>query len=354
MIKGGAKDETVKGWKAFDKNLCCKNVQYEVGKTYKYQGDVKLCSAGFHFHKDIRNIFDFYHYGSRVCEVSAVGDYSEGGKSVTKEITILRELSAVEIDNLTDSGKFNTGYRNSGEQNSGYRNSGDENSGDENSGDRNSGDRNSGGENSGNRNSGDWNSGYRNSGDWNSGYRNSGEQNFGYRNSGSENSGDRNSGNRNSGDRNSGHWNFGNHNSGNWNSGNHNSGDWNSGNHNSGYLCTESKSYTVFDLPTKASMSIYKWPSFFFFRLLVFVPENKMSEVEKKDNPSYQTVGGYLKTLGYKEAWRISWEKADVEDRKKVLDIPNWNNGKFLEITGIDVERELATGCSGHKTGEEE
>ena len=66
-----------------------------------------------------------------------------------------------------------------------------------------------------------------------------------------------------------------------------------------------------------------------------------MSESEKDDNPSYKTTGGYLKTLGYKEAWRMSWSKADIEDKRKVLDIPNWNNGKFLEITGIDVEREL-------------
>ena len=89
-------------------------------------------------------------------------------------------------------------------------------------------------------------------------------------------------------------------------------------------------------------MLIYKWPSFFFFDLCVFVQEDKMNEAEKEDNPSYKTMGGYLKTLDYKEAWRMSWSKADIEDRKRVLDIPNWNNQKFLEITGIDVERELS------------
>ena len=89
-------------------------------------------------------------------------------------------------------------------------------------------------------------------------------------------------------------------------------------------------------------MSRYEWPLFFFFDLCVFVQEDKMNETEKEDNPSYKTMGGYLKTLGYKEAWRMSWEKAEMEDKKKVLDIPNWDNGKFMEITGIDVERELA------------
>jgi len=126
------------------------------------------------------------------------------------------------------------------------------------------------------------------------------------------------------------------------NSGDRNSGDMNSGDRNSGYLCTKTPKDIVFDLPTETDMSRYEWPPFFFFDLCIFVEEGEMSESEKDDNPSYKTVGGYLKTLDYKEAWRMSWSKADIEDKKRVLDIPNWNNQKFLEITGINVERELA------------
>ena len=260
--------EATKGWKAFDRNLCCRDFQYEVGKTYKRYGDMELCSAGFHFHKDIRNIFDFYAYGSRVCEVSAVGGYSEGGKSVTNEITILRELSGIEIDALTNKGRFN-------------------------SEDRNSGDRNSGDLNSGNRNSGDWNTG---------------NLNFGYRNSGNLNFGDMNSGDRNTGYRNSGDNNSGERNSGNLNSGNHNSGDMNSGDMNSGYLSISSgtSEHMVFDLPTEKEMQSYEWPIFFNFELCDFVEEKDMNEYEKEENSSHETVGGYLKTLGYKEAWRMS------------------------------------------------
>ena len=130
-------------------------------------------------------------------------------------------------------------------------------------------------------------------------------------------------------------------NSGDRNSGDRNSGDKNSGDMNSGYLCTGTPKDIVFDLPTETNMRIYKWPLFFFSDLYVFVEENEMNESEKRKNPSYKTTGGYLKTLGYKEAWRMSWSKADIEDKKKVLDIPNWDNRKFLQITGIDVEREL-------------
>ena len=48
-----------------------------------------------------------------------------------------------------------------------------------------------------------------------------------------------------------------------------------------------------------------------------------------------------MKTIGYKEAWRKSWNKASDEDRRKVLALPNWDNEVFKEISGIDVEKEL-------------
>ena len=66
-----------------------------------------------------------------------------------------------------------------------------------------------------------------------------------------------------------------------------------------------------------------------------------MTNKEKKDNPQYETTGGYLKTYEYKEAWRKSWNKASEGDRKKTLELPNWDNEIFKEITGIDVEAEL-------------
>jgi hypothetical protein len=30
------------GYKAFDSNLMCKGFQYEIGKTYEFDGDIKL------------------------------------------------------------------------------------------------------------------------------------------------------------------------------------------------------------------------------------------------------------------------------------------------------------------------
>ena len=45
-IKGESK--IVKGYKGFDKNLKCRDFQFEVGKKYKIK-TAKLCESGFHF-----------------------------------------------------------------------------------------------------------------------------------------------------------------------------------------------------------------------------------------------------------------------------------------------------------------
>ena len=67
-----------------------------------------------------------------------------------------------------------------------------------------------------------------------------------------------------------------------------------------------------------------------------------MTAIEKEQHPSHKTTGGFLRKYDYKEAWRNSWNKATAEDRKKTLALPNWNNEKFREISGIDVEKELS------------
>jgi len=66
-----------------------------------------------------------------------------------------------------------------------------------------------------------------------------------------------------------------------------------------------------------------------------------MTAEERDTHPKAETVGGYLKTLDYHEAWRRSWDNADDEDRRKVLNLPNWDNEKFKQLSGIDVHKEL-------------
>jgi hypothetical protein len=173
------------------------------------------------------------------------------------------------------------------------------------------------------------NTGIDNSGHWNSGDRNSGNWNSGYRNSGNRNSGDWNSGHWNSGNRNSGDWNSGYRNSGNWNSGYRNSGNWNSGHWNSGNLNTDTPNLRIFNKETDVKREDIEYPNLFYFELNEWIREEDMSDKEKDAYPSYVTCGGYLKTRGYHEAWRESWDNADEEDRRKVPELPNWNNEIF-------------------------
>ena len=296
------------GYKAFNGNLECRGFQFEVGKTYdtyRAKEELELCSdTVFHFCRElhkIENVSDYRISNSRVCEVIAEGDIvTDGDKYGTNKLTILREIPREELN------KYNN-------WNSGYSNSGNRNSGDS---------------NSGNRNSGNWNSGDRNSGNWNSGYSNSGDSNSGYWNSGDRNSGNRNSGNWNSGDRNSGDW---------------NSGDWNSGDRNSGFFNTDSPLVRIFNKETNIPRNNIEFPYFLYFDLTVWVSHDTATEEEKETHKTeIETCGGFLKTLSYKEAFRIAWDKAEKKEHEKLLKLPNWNNEIFKEITGIDAEAEIA------------
>ena len=313
----------MRGYKAFNKDLTCRGMQYEVGKEYKFNGEPIPCRQGFHFCETIADCYEFYPMNddTRICEVEATGDIAEDGvKRVTNAIKILAEITC---DNLR---KGNTGTRNSG-----YRNSGDSNCGN-----RNSGNRNSGYWNSGNRNSGNRNSGYWNSGDRNSGYRNSG-----YSNSGDRNSGDSNCGNRNSGYRNSGYWN-----SGDCNSGNRNSGDWNSGNRSSGVFCTEKQpTIKIFDVQTDwtfddwTDSEAYKVMSKCPYSYSDYIGADDMTDEEKEIHPEYKTIGGYVKTFTAtaedKQKW---WDSLSERDKNEVKALPNFDADKFYSCTGIKAE----------------
>jgi hypothetical protein len=210
---------------------------------------------------------------------------------------------------------------NSGSSNSGDYNLGSCNSGSCNSGSCNSGSCNSGSSNSGSSNSGDYNSGNHNLGNYNSGYCNSGDYNLGNCNSGEYNSGSSNSGSCNSGSSNSGDYNSGDRNSGNCNSGTV-----------TGSFCTEKK-YFLFD-KTCSEQEFATSKIYFDFSVSKFIYEKNMTEEEKKDNPTYLTIGGYLKKLDYKEAWKtVPQAKLD-----KIKGLKNYDPAVFKSISGLDLE----------------
>ena len=157
------------------------------------------------------------------------------------------------------------------------------------------------------------------------------------------NSGDWNSGNRNSGDCNSGDCNSGNRNSGDSNSGNRNSGDSNSGNRNSGYFNVDSPLVRIFGKETDVKKEDIDFPSWLYFDLTQWVSHDTATDKEKKEHKNeIKIFGGFLKTLTYKEAFRLAWNKAEFSERKKLFSLPNWNNEIFMQISGIDAEKEIA------------
>ena len=313
------------GYKATDKDGCCKGFKFEVGKTYTKgtpKEELECCTDKvFHFCRELFAIEKESNYKlseSRLFEVIA-GDFVRcGDKYGTNSLTILREIKGEEKQGLIDSGNRNSGYWNSGNWNSG---------------DYNSGNRNSGSRNSGSRNSGDWNSG-----NWNSGNCNSGNRNSGNCNSGNCNSGDYNSGNCNSG-----YCNSGNCNSGNRNSGDYNSGNWNSGNWNSGFFNSDEPCVRMFNKMTNYKREDVEIPSWCYFDLTVWVSHDTATEEEKTEHKAeIEVCGGFLKPINYKDAWRLAWNKASVKERKQLFELPNWDNKVFKEITGIDAETEIA------------
>ena len=318
------------GYKATDKYGCCRGFKFEVGKTYTKdipKEELECCTDKvFHFCRELSAVEKESNYKlseSRLFEVFA-GDYVRSGdKYGTNSLTILREIKGEEKLELINNGDCNSGSCNSGSRNSGSWNSGDCNSGSWNSGDCNSGSWNSGSCNSGSCNSGSCNSGSRNSGDCNSGFRNSGDCNSGFRNSGDCNSGSCNSGS--------------------WNSGSWNSGSWNSGSWNSGFFNSDEPNIRMFNKDTNLKRGDINIPSWCYFSLTVWVSHDTATEEEKeKHKREMETCGGYLKTLDYKEAWKLAWSKASKEEHKQLLKLPNWNNKVFIEITGIDAESEIA------------
>ena len=125
------------------------------------------------------------------------------------------------------------------------------------------------------------------------------------------------------------------------NTGNWNTGNYNTGNRNTGYFNTDEPNVRMFGKDTGKKRNEIVFPDFFYFALTEWICSDDMSETEKTKHPSHTTTGGYLKSYAYKDAWRNAWNKASKSDRKKTLELPNFDADIFLEITGIDVRKEL-------------
>ena len=142
-----------------------------------------------------------------------------------------------------------------------------------------------------------------------------------------------------------GDMNVGNRNVGDWNVGDWNVGGWNVGKYHTGYFNTIEPTFSMFNKDTgkkKEDLDL-DLPLFLYFGLTVWVSHDTATDEEKKAHKQeIEACGGFLKKLDYKDAFRISWDKASPDEHKKLLSLPNWDNEIFREISGIDAEAEIA------------
>ena len=82
-------------YKGFDKDLTCRGYQYEEGKEYVHEGEVKACVGGFHACENPFDVFDFYAPNEfhRFCEVEGSGEEDKRDKkSSFEKIKIVAEI----------------------------------------------------------------------------------------------------------------------------------------------------------------------------------------------------------------------------------------------------------------------
>ena len=97
-------DKVITSYKGFDKNMQCRGFQYEVGKEYEMDGEIKCCNRGFHACKSPMEVWDYYDIlNSRYAEVEQSGKIEEEKNSTkvcSSRIKIKAELKLADFINI--------------------------------------------------------------------------------------------------------------------------------------------------------------------------------------------------------------------------------------------------------------
>ena len=97
-------ENVITSYKAFDKNMQCRGFQYEVGKEYEMDGEIKCCNRGFHACKSPMEVWDYYDMlNSRYAEVEQSGKIEKEENSTkvcSSRIKIKAELKLADIINI--------------------------------------------------------------------------------------------------------------------------------------------------------------------------------------------------------------------------------------------------------------
>ena len=97
-------EKVITSYKGFDKNMKCRGFQYEVGKEYEMDGEIKYCNRGFHACKSPMEVWDYYDMlNSRYAEVEQSGKIEKEENSTkvcSSRIKIKAELKLADIINI--------------------------------------------------------------------------------------------------------------------------------------------------------------------------------------------------------------------------------------------------------------
>ena len=90
-----ARDKLI-GYKGFDRDMKCRGMQYEVGKTYTHEGVLKLCESGLHWCEYPLDVLTYYPPGeSEYAIVVADGTTDErekDSKRVSQSLTVKAKI----------------------------------------------------------------------------------------------------------------------------------------------------------------------------------------------------------------------------------------------------------------------
>ena len=271
----------VHGFKVFRPDWTCSpngnTKQYTCPGKFEEEGELDVCGHGMHFCQTAADCFNYYSFNSenKVAEVIAYGEVrTEGDKSCTDKLEIVREIPWDEVLRIVNLGKNCTGRCNTG-----------------------------------NWNTGNWNTGNWNTGDWNTG--------------------NRNTGNWNTGDCNTGDWN-----TGDWNKSSFNTGCFNTEEQKI-MLFNKPSNMTYSEwLDSDARYLLNQIPK----DVVEWVYEEDMTDEEKAAHPTYETTGGYLKVLDESECGQLWWGSLSDRRKEIIKAIPNFDAEIFFQCTGVRVD----------------
>ena len=274
----------IRGYKVFNPDWTCKGKQYTCPGKFEEEGELEICGHGMHFCQTAADCFNYYSFnsGNKVAEVIAYGNVlTEGDKSCTNKLEIVREIPWDEVLRIVNTGKDCTGLCNTGNCNTGNWNTGDCNTGNC---------------NTGNRNTGDWNTGDCNTGDCNTGNRNTGD----------------------------------------WNKSSFNTGCFNTVEQKIMLFNNPSDMTYREWIDSDGRYLLNHIPK----NVVEWVYEEDMTDEEKSLNPTYETTGGYLKVLDESESSQLWWNGLSDPQKDSIKEIPNFDAEVFFQCTGIRVESE--------------